>query len=39
MEKIFKRGIKNRTVASNRIHDYSSRSHALFIITLNDRDD
>lgn len=39
MEKIWKKGTKNRIVASNKIHDISSRSHALFFITLSDRDE
>jgi kinesin family protein 11 len=32
-------GNKNRIVASNKIHDYSSRSHSLFIITMEDFDE
>mgnify|MGYP002861779093 CR=1 FL=1 len=39
MEKIWKKGTKNRIVASNKIHDISSRSHALFFITISDRDE
>lgn len=39
MEKLWKKGTRNRVVASNKIHDMSSRSHALFIITLTDKDE
>lgn len=39
MERIWKKGTKNRIVASNKIHDLSSRSHALFFISLSDRDE
>lgn len=39
MERIWKKGAKNRIVASNKIHDISSRSHALFFITISDKDE
>lgn len=32
-------GNKNRIVASNKIHDYSSRSHSIFIVTMEDEDE
>lgn len=32
-------GNKNRIVASNKIHDYSSRSHSIFIVTMEDQDE
>ena len=38
MERIWKRGTKKRIVASNTMHDLSSRSHSLFSIVLSDKD-
>jgi hypothetical protein len=35
---MFRKGAKNRVVAANKVHDMSSRSHALFTIIINDRD-
>lgn len=35
---IWKIGNKNRVIASNKIHDYSSRSHSIFIIRIEDTD-
>jgi len=32
-------GNKNRVVASNKIHDYSSRSHSIFIVSMEDQDE
>jgi hypothetical protein len=32
------RGNKNRVIANNKIHDYSSRSHSIFLIDLEDVD-
>jgi hypothetical protein len=34
-----RKGIKNRITASNKVHDMSSRSHALFSIIINDKDE
>ena len=31
-------GRQNRVVASNKVHDHSSRSHAIFVVTLEDKD-
>lgn len=39
MKRIWKKGSKNRVVASNKIHELSSRSHAIFTITLADHDE
>jgi len=33
------RGNKNRVIASNKIHDYSSRSHSIFIMDMEDQDE
>lgn len=32
-------GNKNRVIACNKIHDYSSRSHTIFIVTMEDEDE
>lgn len=39
MEKLWRKGTKNRVVASNKIHDMSSRSHALFTMSIHDKDE
>ena len=36
---IWKKGTKNRVVASTKIHELSSRSHAIFSISLSDNDE
>ena len=33
----WKIGRQNRVVASNKVHDHSSRSHAIFIVRIQDR--
>ena len=37
--KAWNQGNKNRVVACNKIHDYSSRSHSIFIVTMEDKDE
>lgn len=39
MEKLWRKGAKNRIVASNKFHDVSSRSHALYFLTISDKDE
>lgn len=39
MMKAWNLGNKNRVVACNKIHDYSSRSHSIFIVTMEDKDE
>lgn len=38
MISIWKIGNKNRVIASNKIHDFSSRSHSIFVVTIEDTD-
>lgn len=38
MEKLWKKGKRNRVIATNKVHDMSSRSHAIFVIHMNDKD-
>lgn len=39
MISIWKIGNKNRVIASNKIHEYSSRSHSIFIVRVEDTDE
>lgn len=39
MEKLWKKGRKNRITAANKVNDMSSRSHSIFKITLEDEDE
>lgn len=39
MLRAWTQGNKNRVVASNKIHDYSSRSHSIFIVRMEDEDE
>lgn len=32
-------GNKNRVIACNKIHDFSSRSHTIFIVSMEDEDE
>lgn len=31
--------LRNRVIANNKINDYSSRSHSIFIVTMEDYDE